>query len=784
MGQRHISWSSVHLYVAGTLEFFLSIQLVAHVCKEATKMLLLLLLFIEISAAFNLTSMPMLAILDDPEPITTKPPLLVKTEYGLIQGLTLPAYDGETVTAFLGVPYAEPPLGQLRFQPPQDPVKWNNVYKADKEPASCMQMPDVFFGDFDGAKQGLPANAPNEDCLYLNIYVPDLKVRVHHKSNQARLDQGHILEQGLPVLVWIHGGEFSTGSAFRYGDGPTGTPNDPRQLASIGKIMVISIQYRLGSFGYLFMDDDQAPGNVGLLDVEKALKWIKTNILAFGGDPSSITVAGQDAGANLALLVKHLDDQLFDKLILHSGGLEHPWSYISSRQAFRRSLSLAALVGCPMTGASKQEVIDCLKAKPAEEIVAKEFGVVSQAGLNFRPFVPTRQVPKILDLKDTPILLGTNSNEGSKAAMYFLPQIFPNEELAKPALNLSDFNSAISKIFHDFPDELIETIQFQYTNWTLVQDATMRFNQILNLLGDYQYNCPVSALADQLASKSKVFKYVFDVRNPLDAWPTWSGVKHGDELDYLFAKPLLRNQTLEHQSISLFMIEAWSNFVKYGNPNGIQRALHTVGWPAYQDSSKHVLQISTFADLNQYQHLFQIFTPIIHENKEENCAFWNGLVPKLLQLHAKECKVKRASISDSKKFLPLTETSTISSTSTSTSTVSTTSSTVSSTTISSSTTQFLPGFSQKVSFSMNVDHSKLLEPKGWKFYNAPGNDPILLASKPQQTSSSTTTLEPLSSKRKPTWRPQIYDPFSRFPYFRMDDEHQENNKKSLYFPME
>ena len=115
---------------------------------------------------------------------------------------------------------------------------------------------------------------------------------------------------------------------------------------------------------------------------------------------------------------------------------------------------------------------------------------------------------------------------------------------------------------------MAETIKFQYTNWSNVENQEMTFKQVLTLIGDYQYNCPVDHLANTLATKTNnIYKYLFDVRNPMNTWPKWSGVKHGDELDYLFGRPILSNNesfTDEHVEVSSFMIEAWSNFVKFG----------------------------------------------------------------------------------------------------------------------------------------------------------------------------------------------------------------------------
>ena len=307
--------------------------------------------------------------------------LYVSTEYGPIQGTYLNASDNRLLAAFLGVPFARPPIGSLRFRPPQDPLPWQSIRYAVKNPPSCFQRQDFFFADFEGAKEYEPAEEPSEDCLYLNIYVPDV---VNNVNANASSD-------GLPVLVWFHGGSFAQGSAF-----PKGAGNwkpDPREIAVEGGVIVVTVQYRLGSFGFLFLDDEAAPGNVGLLDQRKSLEWITRNIFAFGGDPTKVTLAGQDAGgvsAALQLIVNAKTDQnkLFQKLILHSAGLRHPWSYVEPTEAFRRALKLASLLGCPATG-TKEDVVLCMTKKTAEEIGNKEMGVADPR-IHFSPFVMTR----------------------------------------------------------------------------------------------------------------------------------------------------------------------------------------------------------------------------------------------------------------------------------------------------------------------------------------------------------------------------------------------------------
>ena len=237
--------------------------------------------------------------------------LRVATEHGIVQGTYLNTSRNELLAGFFGVPYARPPIGDLRFREPQDPLSWEGVRDTNKIPNSCFQRRDSFFADFPGAKSSDPRAPMSEDCLYLNVFIPNVKSRT--SASYAN---------GLPVMVWFHGGGFNTGSAFPQGSGDWSP--DAREFAVLGEVIVVSVQYRLGSFGFLFLDDDGAPGNVGLLDQEKALKWIKRNIFAFGGDPTMVTLAGQDAGgisAAIQLLgANGQDERLFQRMIIHSAG--------------------------------------------------------------------------------------------------------------------------------------------------------------------------------------------------------------------------------------------------------------------------------------------------------------------------------------------------------------------------------------------------------------------------------------------------------------------------------
>jgi len=255
----------------------------------------------------------------------------VKTDAGVVEGTTNPA----GVRAFLGVPYAAPPVGALRWQAPQPVAPWTGVKQAATFGARCMQ--GSIFGDMVFRDQ------MSEDCLYLNVWAP---------ASAAK----------LPVMVWIYGGGFQAGSA-----------SEPRQdgskLATKG-VVVVSMNYRLGVFGFFAHPDltkeasSHASGNYGLLDQIAALRWVRDNITAFGGDPGNVTIFGQSAGAMsaFALLVSPLAGGLFQRAIGQSGspfsfrevrtleqaeqaGVERAASWGATELADLRALSTAQLLG-------------------------------------------------------------------------------------------------------------------------------------------------------------------------------------------------------------------------------------------------------------------------------------------------------------------------------------------------------------------------------------------------------------------------------------------------------
>ena len=245
---------------------------------------------------------------------------IVSTKYGDIEGVvtSYPNASGpfKSVTKFLGVPFAAPPIGELRLKAPEPPKEWKpNVLQTKKHGDVCWQgkMLEIH------TKMFAPNFTYSEDCLYLDVYSPNIS-------------------QSLPVLFYIHGGAYEYGTALTY----------PSDLLALHGVVVVVIQYRLGPFGFLSTGDSAAPGNFGMLDQVEALKWVKDNIEHFGGDPSEVTIFGLSAGATSVSLhlMSPLSEGLFHQAIAESGVDLSPFAVQPVSSSLRFATELAQNLDC------------------------------------------------------------------------------------------------------------------------------------------------------------------------------------------------------------------------------------------------------------------------------------------------------------------------------------------------------------------------------------------------------------------------------------------------------
>src|SRR5665213_1245961 len=330
----------------------------------------------------------------------------VVTAQGSVEGVSKGG-----VTQYLGIPFAKPPVGALRWMPPEPPAKWSGVRQATKFGPTCAQV--TTLGPFAG-----PANS-NEDCLYLNVFTPATAKK-------------------LPVLVWIHGGGYYDGESNDY---------DATKLALRGQMVVVTFNYRLNLFGFLahpaLDGEGHAFGNYGIMDMQAALRWVHQNIAAFGGDPGNVTLGGQSAGAGAtaANVVSPGAAGLIHRAIYQRGGYQ---PFASRNFAEERGKKFAAAAGC-----STGDVAKCLRALPAAKVAALAGTASANSPTINGPLVDGTVIPaQYIDLiragkiNKVPILFGTTRDEGN-----FFNGIIQYFKPGRAALTAEDFRAYLDKTY-------------------------------------------------------------------------------------------------------------------------------------------------------------------------------------------------------------------------------------------------------------------------------------------------------------------------------------------------
>lgn len=465
-------------------------------------------------------------------------PKPVKVEEGLIQGL----YEGD-LTVFKGVPFAAPPVGELRWSAPRPGEKWEGVRQATEFAPGPVQGQDFPFGK-------------SEDCLYLNIWTPA-------KSSKDR----------IPVFVWIHGGGFNAGSASEslfYGD----------MVAKKG-VVLVCIAYRVGWLGFLAHPElsaenqNHVSGNYGLLDMIAGLQWIKKNIEVFGGDPNKVTIFGESAGgiAVSMLCASPLAKGLFHGAISQSGGSFGPSHHSSPFGENMKLLPDAELAGIEYAKNAGVSSIAELRSIDAEKLPGgMSLGL---AWPNIDGYVIPDDQYRLYAAgryNDVPVLIGYNSDEG----LSFSRAKTPEEYIAE-----------VRGRYGKFADDLIKA----YPAGTNTVPKTAR-----DLARDvaFGWHTWIWARLQSQTGKSKVFYYYFDQHEkfPENSPEADHGSPHGMDIPYVFqhmnsSNPMMgkRQITKADKDISEAMATYWTNFARYGDPNGEGIPL----WPAFSDANPVVM---------------------------------------------------------------------------------------------------------------------------------------------------------------------------------------------------
>jgi para-nitrobenzyl esterase len=447
------------------------------------------------------------------------PSALVRTTQGAVTGLR---QDGSS--AYLGIPYAAPPVGELRWRPPVPAPKWHGTRKADRFGPNCVQR--IYPGGFGAFTQEyVPHGETSEDCLSLNIWTLGKSAR------------------RLPVLVFIHGGGFSIGS----GSVPI---YNGAALARRG-IVVVTLNYRLGPLGFLASPEfrGRGGGNFGLQDQVQALRWIKQNIAAFGGDPKRVTIAGQSAGAASVhqLILAPQASGLFAQAIPQSGiglGLK-PGLNLTPRD-------IAEQAAPKFLTALGVKSIDEARAMPIAEVTERlakaRFGGTPYADGELLP-LNSEEAFRAGRYNKTPVMIGMTADEGSALN----PNYRETDAAKYSTLIIQRFGplaEEVSRLYPAIPGRPAPFVE-------LIRDTG-----IASLLMWQEEHARTST--------RPVYGYVFTHVEPGPDSALY-GAFHTSEIPYIFetfsASPA-RSFTEEDRQIASLMSGYWVNFVKYGDPNG------------------------------------------------------------------------------------------------------------------------------------------------------------------------------------------------------------------------
>uniref|UniRef100_A0A8C8S938 Carboxylic ester hydrolase n=1 Tax=Pelusios castaneus TaxID=367368 RepID=A0A8C8S938_9SAUR len=520
---------------------------------------------------------------------------VVHTSSGPVRGKHLLA-GSSTVMAFLGIPYAKPPVRSLRFKKPVPHKSWRRIREATSYGNSCPQQ--VFSGYPDSA-MWRPATHLSEDCLFLNIWVPQ--------------PQSSTL---VPILVWIHGGGFFLGTASL-------DIYDGRLLAATENVIVASMNYRLGALGFLSLPP-AAPGNAGLWDQRLALRWLQKNAAAFGGDPARIMLLGQSTGgASVAFhLLSPGSRHLFARAVLQSGVANAPWAWLSPKEARGRAQALGRLMGCAK--GSDSAVVDCLRRKNSKEFVRHDFTITRNKALVDFPFLPTVDgdflpdtPPRLLEagqLQTKPILAGIAANEGSMFLMFGAPGFsLENDSL----IGWKELTEGISFMVPELPKRSVQAAAMRYSREGLGHGPARYRWAMSQAASDYLFLCPMTELARQTAhAGSPMYVYIFAHRSSGSRWPDWMGVVHSTELLYLFGNLASEGganhtYTEAEAALSRKVMRYWAEFARTGNPMGTDR--NKVQWPLYNTAEQKFFHIG--------KNEARVKGPL----PTQHCSFWANL---------------------------------------------------------------------------------------------------------------------------------------------------------------
>ena len=504
---------------------------------------------------------------------------VVHTDKGNVRGV-----ETQTVNEYLGIPYAAPPVGDLRWRPPQAAAGWSGVRDATNFANHCPQ---------EASPYGFPSDS--EDCLYLNVFTPG-----KHKGHGRDGNHGH-WKKDLPVMVWLHGGGLVVGESDDY---------DPTRLVEQGAI-VVTVNYRLGYLGFLAHpalsaeSGGKGSGNYGLMDQQAALRWVQRNIEKFGGDDDNVTIFGQSAGGLSvhSQLVSPSARGLFDRAIAQSGA--YATSIPSLDAAETNGQTTAVNFGCPDQSAA------CLRSTPLHVILAVQPEIAGAIVPNVDGNVLPTSISSAFqsgNFNRVPVVEGSTHDEFTIFEISNVESLVGEVTPFIYPLVVNALDSIIG--LAPTPEEILA--QYPVTNYPTAGEAVAAFAT------DAIFACPARRTAGSLSKYVRTYQYELDDPNvpqifiPPGHIPTKS--YHASDVLFLFDSPLRGGHapfTADEESLAGAMVGSWARFARAGNPNG-KGLSH---WPNYTSSGDTHLKLRPP-------------TPTADAGfaADHKCAFWDSFV--------------------------------------------------------------------------------------------------------------------------------------------------------------
>ncbi|XP_061208329.1 bile salt-activated lipase [Neopsephotus bourkii] len=525
---------------------------------------------------------------------------VVLTEGGFVEGENKRrGLFGDYVDIFRGIPFAAPPK---TLEDPKPHPGWDGTLQTKEFKNRCMQV-TLTQTDVRGS----------EDCLYLNIWIPQGKRQV---------------STNMPVMIWIYGGAFLLGGS----QGANFLNNylyDGEEIAVRGNVIVVTINYRLGPLGFLSTGDANLPGNYGLKDQHMAIAWVKRNIKAFGGDPENITIFGESAGAvsvSLQMLTPK-NKGLFKRAISQSGVGLCSWAIQKNPLTWAKKLGQS--VGCPTDNTTA--LANCLRiSNPKSLTLAYHMQLINLSS----PVVHTLALTPVIDgdfLPDMPenlfayaadidYIAGVNNMDGHMFAGIDLPVI--NRPLVK--ITADEIYNLVKGLTVDRGERGANETYSVYTQaWGKNPEQEAMKKTVVDLITDYIFLIPTQWALNlhlQNARSAKTYSYLFSQPSRMPIYPSWVGADHADDLQYVFGKPFATplGYLPKHRTVSKAMIAYWTNFARTGDPNKGNSKV-PITWPPYASEGSYYLEINNKINQNS-----------VKQNlKSQYVNFWNSVYQNL-----------------------------------------------------------------------------------------------------------------------------------------------------------